>query len=79
MINGYLLDEKGRFEHRKVFFKESGQKFRKGWHIHHIDGIKTNNDISNLIYLPKRIHIFIHERYGFTPIDRDWETFDLIP
>lgn len=32
----------------------------KGWVVHHIDHIKKNNDIINLISMPKEIHNSYH-------------------
>jgi hypothetical protein len=41
--------------HRYVWEKHNG-KIPKGYDIHHLDGDKTNNDISNLECLPKPEH-----------------------
>lgn len=32
----------------------------KLYHIHHIDGDRNNNNISNLLLLPKTLHIKLH-------------------
>lgn len=41
--------------HRYVWEKEKG-KIPKGWDIHHINGIKSDNRIENLECLPKSEH-----------------------
>lgn len=38
----------------------------KGWDIHHIDFNHDNNDIKNLIAVPKIVHKVIHQ-CGYTP------------
>tara|TARA_R100000315_G_C5104373_1_gene59737 strand:+ start:150 stop:362 length:213 start_codon:yes stop_codon:yes gene_type:complete len=38
----------------------------KGWDIHHIDFNHDNNDIKNLIAVPKIVHTVIHQ-CGYTP------------
>ena len=35
--------------------------FKKGWNIHHIDGVKANNHPSNLIAIPAILHKTVHE------------------
>lgn len=48
--------------HRSIYCSEYGQPPR-GWHVHHIDGVKLNNRIENLIALPAGLHIRLHECY----------------
>ncbi|MGE8205562.1 HNH endonuclease [Heyndrickxia sp. NPDC080065] len=62
---------KGKYviEHRKVMQDYLGREIQKGEIIHHIDGDKTNNDITNL-YLCKNLssHRDIHnqlEQFAF--------------
>ena len=45
--------------HRMVYICENGE-IPKGYHIHHIDGNKFNNDISNLKCIPEKEHKKIH-------------------
>ena len=60
---GRRIDEKGyvrisvgkkkwRYEHRLVVEKHIKRPLKKEEHIHHIDGNKSNNHISNLLLLP---------------------------
>lgn len=59
--NGYKMAADGKgMEHHQVYKKAWGA-YPKGWHIHHIDCNKTNNDPSNLIALPPELHALIHE------------------
>ena len=46
--------------YRKVYVKENG-KIPKDWEIHHIDFNHNNNNIDNLISLPKIVHVVIHQ------------------
>jgi len=59
--DGYLI-ENGRIKHRVIFATKVG-KLNGGWHVHHIDGNKTNNAVSNLIQVPPKLHRLIH-RFG---------------
>ncbi len=56
--NGYLIfdDEKGRLVHRWVAEKKYGKDKIQGKEIHHIDGIKTNNEKTNLLLIDKEDH-----------------------
>lgn len=58
--NGYILTSSGKPFHRKVYFKNYGT-IPVGWHVHHIDYVKTNNHPDNLIALPPNVHIYIHK------------------
>ncbi len=46
--------------HRYVFEKEAG-KIPENWDVHHIDMNPNNNDIMNLIALPKDVHTSLHQ------------------
>lgn len=52
--------------HRSVYFSANPSGTRL-WHVHHIDGNKTNNDIANLILLKPVIHNLLHKNW------RMWE------
>lgn len=66
--NGYMMVQKpdwytGRkgskyiFEHHAVMCESLGlTEMPKGWSVHHIDGNKMNNDLSNLALLTQRAH-----------------------
>lgn len=36
----------------------------KLWHIHHIDMDRNNNDIENLVCIPKKLHEKLHASYS---------------
>ena len=59
--NGYLLDDNLKFIHLENFKKLEG-KIQKGWEIHHCNGDKKNNEISNLVQIPKLLHVYIHAK-----------------
>lgn len=63
--NGYFGCTTGNREllHRYKYKKEI-RPILDGWDVHHIDHDKTNNDIDNLVAIPKNIHawLFAKER-----------------
>ena len=48
--------------YRKIYEKSCGIKIPKDYEIHHIDMNRENNDISNLVMLPKDLHQEYHKR-----------------
>lgn len=53
--------------YRKYYEKELKCKIPKGWHIHHIDLDRNNNEINNLVAIPKKLHEEFHRvHYEFT-------------
>ena len=53
----------GYKNHRRVWEKHWGE-IPDGHHIHHIDGDKHNNDISNLLCVSVLEHMMIHRIQG---------------
>lgn len=73
-MNKYVLI-KGIPEHRIVVEKFIKRKLKLKEEIHHINGIKSDNKISNLMLFPtKKEHIAFHrkiQQFGFTnPIQK---------
>lgn len=57
---GYYLNSTHRKRlHRYVVECEKGE-IPKGYHVHHIDGDKSNNDISNLKLMKAEEHVSLH-------------------
>jgi hypothetical protein len=54
--SGYIL------EHRFKIIKKLKRNLRKNEIIHHIDGNKQNNKLSNLLLLTKSKHISLHQQ-----------------
>lgn len=53
------------FNYRKYYKEYYGIEFGNEFDIHHIDAIRENNDINNLILLPKSLHQQYHSKlYG---------------
>ena len=46
--------------YRKLY-KDNIGKIPKNWDIHHIDFNHDNNDLNNLIAVPKIVHNIIHQ------------------
>ena len=59
--------------YRKFYKETTGVEIPKGFDVHHIDGYRNNNDISNLVAIPKKIHNLYHQvvRYNFIAINID--------
>lgn len=58
MQNGYVtvnIDGKHRREHRVVWEHENG-KLPDGYVIHHLNGVKTDNRLENLLAVPRNQH-----------------------
>lgn len=57
-----LHPETGRLikEHRYLMEQYLGRKLQPNESVHHIDGIKDNNDLSNLVVLVKSAHHSLH-------------------
>tara|TARA_R100000458_G_C8046574_1_gene95603 strand:- start:291 stop:497 length:207 start_codon:yes stop_codon:yes gene_type:complete len=51
--------------YRKLYENNNG-KIPKDWEVHHIDFNHNNNNIDNLIAVPKMVHIVIHQT-GYIP------------
>jgi len=56
-----------KFNYRNLYEKHYG-KIPNNWDIHHIDFNHNNNDIKNLIAVPKLVHMVIHHS-GYLPKD----------
>lgn len=64
--DGYIVnckDRNNRYHvHRKVMEDYLGRKLKSSEIVHHIDGNKLNNDISNLQIVTRKEHINIHRK-----------------
>lgn len=70
--DGYvrMMNGKGTIlEHRYVWLQYNGP-VPKGMHIHHINGIRTDNRIENLMVIDESTHYKIHA--GYQLIDGVW-------
>lgn len=67
--DGYLvvnIKKKSQMQHRKVWIEHNGP-IPEGYHIHHIDGNKLNNNIENLMLVDPLTHKRMHS--GFKMIN----------
>lgn len=64
--NGYKYiwhtDGSGEKEHRHIIEQVLGRKLTKNEVVHHIDGNRTNNDISNLRVMSRGEHSRLHRK-----------------
>ena len=58
--NGYYLNSTNRIRLHRYVWEQTNGKIPEGYHIHHIDGDKNNNDISNLMMLTSTEHLSYH-------------------
>ena len=56
----WLTDGSGIMAHRAVMEQHLGRKLKSNEHIHHLDGDRTNNDITNLVILTRGEHSRLH-------------------
>ena len=54
------IKTKKTFNYRKFYEKETGKKIPKDFDVHHIDFNRENNDIMNLVAMPKKLHQRYH-------------------
>lgn len=55
-VRGFRLNGKRRYEHQRVMEVFLGRPLRPGEEIHHINGVKTDNQLENLFLVDKRGH-----------------------
>jgi hypothetical protein len=48
------------------------RKIEKGWQIHHIDHNHENNEINNLLHIPKKLHLRYHMHYNYLVPELRW-------
>lgn len=58
---GNYFQRKGRRLHRAVWEYHNGE-IPKGYHVHHVDGDISHNNISNLTLLKSSVHLSAHMR-----------------
>ena len=52
--------KKSKFNYRKFYEKQTNKKVPKDFDVHHIDLNRENNDIVNLVAIPKELHQKYH-------------------
>lgn len=64
--NGYkyvwFSDGSGEREHRFIMEQTIGRKLNRDEIVHHLDGNRSNNDISNLVIMSRKEHSRIHRK-----------------
>lgn len=56
--------------YRKFYKEFYGIEFTNNFVIHHINGDRYNNDISNLILLPRKLHTQYHRCLNFLKVPK---------
>lgn len=67
--------------YRRLYEDMTGEKIPKGYEIHHIDFNKKNNDIDNLVMLPKKLHRKLHKHitmYNYQQYELDLKVKSII-
>ena len=59
---GYWQNTKTRERMHRYVWKHYYGDIPKGFRVHHVDGDKSNNDISNLALLPHEAHVKLHAK-----------------
>jgi rubrerythrin len=62
---------KTKFLHKEIYEYYHG-KVAKGFHVHHLDGDRRNNDLDNLIALSHSDHIRLHAKEQWEQEKKDW-------
>jgi len=62
-------------EHAKYVWKKYYGRIIKGDIVHHIDGDSLNDNINNLIALPRADHPIFHSRWGIKPLTMEQINF----
>ena len=52
-------------DYRKLYEQHHNLEIPKEFDVHHIDWNHDNNDIDNLIAIPKEIHKLVHSNLGY--------------
>jgi hypothetical protein len=60
-------ENKGRGQHVVIMERHIGRRLGKGEVVHHIDGVKSNNNISNLKLMTNSEHAALHRRMAPCP------------
>lgn len=58
--------------YRQIYEEALGEQIIQNYVIHHIDFDRTNNQISNLVMLPKELHTKYH--FFLQSTDPNWKT-----
>jgi len=53
--------------HRKIYYKHHNKIPNPRCDVHHIDGNHYNNNIDNLIEMPRQLHQALHNYIGLLP------------
>ncbi|NNU96185.1 HNH endonuclease signature motif containing protein [Anoxybacillus sp. EFIL] len=67
---GYYLNSTIRKRLHRYVWEYFHGEIPKGWHVHHVDGDKNNNHISNLVIIPHGKHATLHGEMN--ALDERW-------
>lgn len=66
-------------DYRTFYEQKTKRKLPSGWDVHHIDFNRENNEIENLLAIPKHIHILYHKIHRQEACCFHVHTLDLKP
>ena len=61
IIDNYILEDDVVIKNYRSLYINQIKSIPKDWEIHHIDFNHNNNDVKNLIAVPKIVHVTIHK------------------
>lgn len=63
-------------EHRLVMERQLGRPLQRDEHVHHIDGNRSNNDVSNLVVLSASEHMKLHRQLEAAAIRQELQDLE---
>lgn len=75
--SGYVFTRDKRYVHREIAARALGRPLKPSEVVHHLDGDRSNNSLSNLLICKQDLHMDIHARQrcyeaGFDPHTHKW-------
>lgn len=59
--NKYVDGSVGPGSAHRLVYEGAFGKVPEGWHVHHVNNLKYDNSLDNLIALPRKFHHWLHK------------------